>query len=232
MLCIQNTRRKEGCSIYIITYECELENHKVFELEVAPPAELADYLKIAERVSYHRYQIEYLRKHEIVCPRYSFADGSYVVVIAWFLIPGRPYPIQIYLHACALYSSVPDIGQRGAAEATRKKFKLAKFSHSTVSRSFKAFEQSRKHGLERRFGEEIGASIPNSVRPAAKAETTKAEKQKSTRSFPSPTAMTGRRKEMSVFLREVQSSSKTKEIEAASRRFVENWHKKIGRLLI
>jgi len=33
------------CSMYIITYAYELENLKVFELEIKPPPELAEFFR-------------------------------------------------------------------------------------------------------------------------------------------------------------------------------------------
>ena len=84
--------------------------------------------------------------HEIVCPEYAHEDGSSVVYVPWFLIIGRPYPIQVYLYACDLYSSEQGYGQREVAKATREKFKLKTFSHSTVCRSFKTLKShANKH---------------------------------------------------------------------------------------
>jgi hypothetical protein len=62
------------------------------------------------------------------------------LVIPEFLIPGRPYPIYVYLHAIVLYSSNPKMGQREAAEITRKRFGLSTFSHTTLGRAMKKLE--------------------------------------------------------------------------------------------
>ena len=165
-----------------------------------------------------------------------FADGSFVVVIPWFLIPGRPYPIQIYLHACSLYSSNPEIGQRGAAQATRDEFNLKHFSHSTVSRSFKSFEQTQKQSLEHRFGEEVkvcGISIPNHAYAAENAKIKSDEVPDTVKRFPYAADTTMRRQKMAVFLQEFLCCAKKEEnIEAASRQFVESWHKKTNQLLL
>ena len=197
----------------------------------------------AESVRYHNYQIKYYRRdHEIICPRYMFADGTDVTVIPWYLIPGRPYPIQIYLYACTLYSKNPEIGQRGAAEATRAKFDLKTFSHSTVCRSFKSFEQSRELALGKRFGEAAkagGVGAPLFVMPvggqsgpAAKADAKKAEAPRPAGRFPSTDDTSERREGMAKFFPTYPCDAKIGDIESISRRFAENWHKKNTVLLI
>lgn len=167
-----------------------------------------------------------------MCPRYTFADGSFIVVIPWFLIPGRPYPVQIYMHACGLYSANPAMGQRAAAKATRAEFGLEKFSHSTVSRSFRAFEQSRKQGLAQRFGEEVGDG--GTVRQHLVAAAVKGQDEASETKgrFPSLNSTSKRRDEMEGFLLEFLRDCKKMNIEASSRRYVEKWNKKTGRLLL
>ena len=205
------------------------------------------FFEKAESVRYYNYQIKYYRHdHEIICPRYTFADGTDMTVIPWYLIPGRPYPIQIYLYACALYSTNPEIGQRGAAEATRAKFDLKTFSHSTVCRSFKSFEQARELALGKRFGEEMkagGAGSPLFVLPdrqaggrqtgaAANAGAKKAEAPHPAWRFPSANDTAARRKGMAKFFPKYPCDAKAGGIETISRRFVEDWHKKSGVLLI
>ena len=158
-----------------------------------------------------------------------------MTVIPWFLIPGRPYPIQVYLHACSLYSSNPKIGQRGAAEATRAKFDLKTFSHSTVCRSFRSFEQARKLSLENRFGEKLkpcDAETPLFVGVAAKVGTTKEDNSHSAGRFPSAIDTAARRKYMTKFFPNFLFEAKIGIIESISLQFVENWHKKSMVLLI
>ena len=70
------------------------------------------------------------------------ADGSAMAVVPDFLLPGRKYPIHIYLYAISLYCSNPGMGQREAAAATRREFGLATFSHTTLGRAFRALERS------------------------------------------------------------------------------------------
>jgi len=229
------SQKGKSCPMYIITYEYELEQQKEYELKIEPPAEMSCLVGAAVSVRYQAYHIEYTRHHEIVCPRYSFADGSNVVVIPWFLIPGRPYPTQVYLYACGMYSSNPTIGQRGAAEATRKKFRLEKFSHSTVSRSFRAIEESRKQCLNHKFGKEIKPCSPEwtlLVTAAKKSQHRESDTLDANRRFPSIQDTGKRRKRMAAFLWAYFRACEKCGLETASRQFVEGWHKKARRLLL
>jgi hypothetical protein len=222
--------------MYSITYECSLENQKDYEIHVEPPSAMKKPLETAVCIRYYRYHIEYMEyKHEIVCPGYIFKDGSYVIVIPWYLIPGRWYPIQIYLYACSLYSSDPTLGQRGAARKTREKFKLEKFSHSTVSRTFRALEEAQKQALERRFGEEIkprGDEALSLVNAAATAIRESNEAPQAAKRIPPVEDTATRRKAVSVFLRRFLYDQKTGDVEAAGRQFVKPWHEKARRLLL
>jgi len=129
------------------------------------------------------------------------------------------------------------MGQRGAANATRSEFRLEKFSHSTVSRSFKALERSQKQCLERRFGAEGKANsgeTPTIVATAARRGNEKSDGVgvgTATR-FPVANDTIGRREAMSEFLREIPSGAKGADMEAASRLFAEKWHEKTKRLLL
>jgi len=151
---------------------------------------------------------------------------------------GRPYPAQVYLYACSLYSKNPGMGQRAVAEATRAEFGLETFSHSTVSRTFRALEQSRELALERRFGDEVKpgvAEAPNLVVAAAKREAKEdgpAATAATAKRFPTVKETAGRREAMRRHLRDIHYGSKTADIETASLGFVEKWHKKTGRLLL
>ena len=162
-------------------------------------------------------------------------NGEEVVLMPWFLIPGRPYPIQIYMYVCNLYITDPELGQRGAAKATREKFKLKKFSHSTVSRSFRSFEQCQKLVLKNRFGEELkayGAETPKLINAPTKDDAKKEGKPCSQGRFASVADTLVRREGMAGFLPKFTRAAKRVEIESSSVRFVENWHKKTGRLLL
>jgi len=127
------------------------------------------------------------------------------------------------------------MGQRSAAEATRKEFELEKFSHSTLSRSFRSFEESRLRALELSFGEEFkicGEENPCLVDRAVKPEAKKDNVANCARRFPTVIETTERRKKMTEFLSDIINSLQKVNIEAASRQFSEKWHKKNRRLLL
>ena len=164
-------------------------------------------------------------------------------MIPWYLIPGRPYPLQVYEYACGYYSSNPNIGQRGAATATRAKFRLHKFSHSTVSRSFKTFGDAQATVLKKRFGEEIKVSGSESLiivacapKPAVDAQTASnsdaVDEAKSKNRFPSVSDTAGRRTVIANFLPQLSNIAKTAEIEAVVCQFAKEWHEISGRLLL
>jgi hypothetical protein len=174
--------------------------------------------------------------HEIVCPEYALDDGASVVVIPWYLICGCPYPIQVYLYACDIYSANPDYGQRKVAAATKSKFKLKKFSHSTVCRSFKKIEQFQKQALERRFGEEFKANNDKSQTQTNTPIEMFTESQGEScdvRRFPSVKDTAKRREQMAKFLQAFHNAAiKEDNIEAAGQLFVKHWYDKTRRLLI
>ena len=235
MFCRQKIPEGGLFHIYIITYGIDLENQKDYEIQVNLPEELVGTLETEGSVSYQRYQIEYRRRHEITCPRYTFADGSFIIVIPWFLFPRRPYPIQVYLYACGLYSASPEMGQRAVAEATRARFGLEKFSHSTVSRSFRDLEARREQELRGKFGEELKASGiggANLVAATAKVEMKRRETPNAAGRFPTVADTARRREGMAAFLRGFLDDCKKANIEAAARLFVESWNKKARRLLL
>jgi len=63
------------------------------------------------------------------------------IAIPESLIPGRPYPIYIYLFAIVTYCLNPWMGQREAAKRTRERFGLKTFSHTTLGRALKKLEK-------------------------------------------------------------------------------------------
>ena len=90
------------------------------------------------------YTILFGRKgYEIICPKRQVSGIEYLVVPK-FLIPGRPFPLYVYLYAIILYSSNPKMSQREAAERTRKRFHLYTFSHTTLGRAMKRLEERIK----------------------------------------------------------------------------------------
>jgi len=221
--------------MYTITHSCDLENQKEYEIKITPPDEMANSFKTTEPVRYLRYHIEYIKyNYEVVCPEYITKDGTSTVVIPWFLIPGRPYPIQIYLFAIDLYSTNPDIGQRAVAKATRLKFELKKFAHTTVGRSFKALEQSRQRALKSRFGDELKASAEETPLPSSAIENIvdNTQEKQENRRFPSVLEIAARRRAMAKFLQKFHNSIKKVGLKAAVQSLVKYWYRKTKRLLL
>jgi len=125
------------------------------------------------------------------------------------------------------------MGQRGVAEATRAKFRLETFSHSTVSRSFRSFEEARKQAVAKTFGEEAGAVGEWSplISAAAESAVRNDNEEQSGKRFRTVADTLLRRDVMRVFFPVYPSGARRAEIEASSIQFVKKWHKKTRRLL-
>jgi hypothetical protein len=128
--------------MYILVQTNSLENcENTIYIVHAPELE-----KKYQNAGYQRYERIYKLKYQhkeyiVVCPEYRNDDiGTMsIVVVPMFLIPRRPYPVQVYLRAIDLYSNNPGMGQRKAAEMTRKLFGLSHFAHTTLGRALKVF---------------------------------------------------------------------------------------------
>ncbi len=92
-----------------------------------------------EKLLYYKFLIDNILI--LICPMLKLKDGKKVVVWPSEKLPGRPYPVYVYLYAVAIYLT-EDISMRKAAEKTRKKFKLVTFCHSTLSRALKKLRQN------------------------------------------------------------------------------------------
>lgn len=147
--------------MYIITRCGELEKSedKIYIVE-APELESA-FLESG----YQRHERFYKVTHQyseytITCPefRHSEKEMESVVIIPEFLIPGRPYLIEIYMYSIDMYSASPEKGQRWAAEATRKRFGLTTFSHTTLGRALKRLAERLEEAMPPYMGEEKEAT--------------------------------------------------------------------------
>jgi len=150
------------------------------------------------------------------------------------LIPGRPYPVQVYLYACGLYCSEPAISQRTAAESTRKRFGLGTFSHSTVSRSFRSIENAVKQSLKNKFGEEGTVCCRESaklIRTAVKIKKNEESSQREKR-FPKSADTAARREAMHGFFPNRLLAAKRRETEYICIEFMVDWHERVSRLLL
>jgi len=133
-----------------------------------------------------------------------------------------------------VYSSDPTIGQRGAAKATREKFKLSTFSHSTVSRSFRLFENARKQAFENKFGEEAAVCGMGFkfISAAAKAKSKNEEVSQPKKRFPAAADTVARREAMRGFFPKYLYGAQRREIESVSVQFVADWHETNRRRLL
>jgi len=130
--------------MYILTQSEQLEKSKNEIYLVEAPEIEKEYLT----AGYKRYERTYKmtchhKDYSVVCTvfRDNKKGSEPVVIIPEFHIPGRPYPVYIYLFAIDLYSSNPDMSQRKAAKTTRECFGLNEneFVHTTLGRALKAF---------------------------------------------------------------------------------------------
>jgi hypothetical protein len=128
--------------MYILTHSEQLENckNKIYRTKAGSLEK--KYLEAGCEQHERSYPIEcWHKEYRVFCPVYQNNKGGSVaaVIIPDFHIPGRPYPIYVYLYAIELYSNNPKMGQREAAERTRKRFGLTTFAHTTLGRALKVF---------------------------------------------------------------------------------------------
>jgi hypothetical protein len=131
--------------MYILTLSEPLENCKNNLYRFRNEVLESRYLVAGYQVHERRYQIKIQHK-TIVVTCTEFRSGAMsikpIVIIPEFLVPGRPYPLYVYLYAIDLYSRSPEKGQRWVAGETRKRFGLATFAHTTLGRALKALIRS------------------------------------------------------------------------------------------
>ena len=110
--------------------------------------------------------------YRVVCPemrRGENPNAGACLIIPEFLIPGRPYPIYVYLYAIVLYSSNPGMSQREAAKKTRIRFDLETFSHTTLGRAMKKLETQ----IKSEWGNEAKEARPEGTGRFPSAELTR-----------------------------------------------------------
>ena len=128
--------------MYILIQDSNFENHKEINYHVQAPELEKEYTDAGYERGERSYKVKYQhREYTVICQEFRSKQESqgnkHIVLIPDFLIPGRPYPIQAYLFAINTYSNNPDMGQREAAEITRKHFGLKTFAHTTLGRALK-----------------------------------------------------------------------------------------------
>ena len=135
--------RKEERSLFILTQTEPLNNNKTKEIYVNATKKE----KELSEAGYRRYDRVYQITQEnndyiIICPEFRRSgkeDVERIVIIPEYLLPGRHYPVYIYLYAIDLYSRNSKMGQREAAAKTRNFFGLETFAHTTLGRALKDF---------------------------------------------------------------------------------------------
>ena len=199
------------------------------------PMKWGSLFEAATKIGKRRYQIEYKRKvYEVICPEYINKDGDRAIVFPDFIGKRKKYPIHVYIFAIELYSSNPGMSQRAVAKATREKFDLPKFSHSTVCRTFKAMEVSIKEASEAAHcapqgGDgEAPAALANSESDAPAPDKQIDRK----RVFPSAADTAMRRAAMLAFIKSIAGDYETAGAAELSRKIVKYWYDKYKSLII
>jgi hypothetical protein len=93
-------------------------------------------------IKYRRQQMEYMHHQVIiVCPQVTDpATGMSITMAPWFLVPGRPFPVFVYLYMIWHYHTTGQKSQQNSAAAAGKLFGISHLHKSTVCRSIKAME--------------------------------------------------------------------------------------------
>jgi len=128
--------------MFILTQSGWLKNSKDNIYQVQDKELEKQYLDLGYQRHERSYKIkEQHKEYTVICPEFrgDTEDAEPIVIIPEFIVPGRPYPLYVYMHAIDLYSSDPEKSQRKAAEETRKFFGLTTFAHTTLGRALKAF---------------------------------------------------------------------------------------------
>lgn len=95
--------------------------------------------------TYKEYQITFNHKEiTVFCIVYRDDNNVSYAYIPSYILPRRAYPVAVYLYAIALYLS-SKLSMRETAAIVKKKFGLATFSHSTISRVLKRVSENMQH---------------------------------------------------------------------------------------
>jgi len=91
----------------------------------------------------HKYQqMEYMgRRVTIVYLKVrNPKTGVSISMIPWFMLPGRPFPVFVYIYSVWHYHKKGEKSLKESAAATGKLFGITSLNKSTVSRTIKAME--------------------------------------------------------------------------------------------
>lgn len=227
---------KRSCSILVIlTQGSQLENsdNKIFHVKAE--ALEKQYVDAGYQKSDRNYKIKYQNNEYIVICLEFRSDtkvGEPILVIPEFLIPGRPYPVYVYLYAIELYCGSPEKGQRWAAGETRKFFKLETFAHTTLGRALKIFVRNMEEAANAMESIHEGTSCDNKEKSESQNENTcqKAPVKKS--GFPTVQATEMLRKRAAPFLSGIANQAKKKQVIETVCCLVRKWFTEYHQLLL
>lgn len=111
---------------------CEDEIHPIEQTKLAHLRSLG---KVCKRNQTYVVSLHY-RDYRLICPVLKPRNGAMTVLWPSFKLPRRRYPVFVYLYAVARYLSTT-LSMRTVAAEARKKFGLATFSHTTLSRALR-----------------------------------------------------------------------------------------------
>lgn len=92
-------------------------------------------------VTYHNQQIDYMHQHVTITflqVSNQLSDKK-IVLMPWWMLPGRPFPIFIYVYAIWHYRVTDGKSLRLSAEATGKLFGIS-INRSTICRNIEVME--------------------------------------------------------------------------------------------
>jgi hypothetical protein len=242
LVCDKNKAQKEAVPMYILAQALPIENseNNIYRVQALEP-KAADLEKQYRDAGYQErersYKIKYQHKeYTVIC--LEFRDdkkgGEPIVIIPEFLVPGRPYPIYVYLYAIDLYSGAPEIGQRKAAAATRKHFGLTSFAHTTLGRALKAFVRNIEKGTK--VSEEHCAETPDDTGKNGKDVEQKADAEQGDEvkrpGFPKVQSTEALRKRAAQFLHGMLTGVVKQQAIATCLELVRKWFKEHQRFLL
>ena len=193
--------------IHILTDSRRIENTISNKYEVLCPMEKQTCQTEGLKVEGRAYKLDCGQiELEVDCleirDQEDMGKAGYLI-IPEFLIPGRPYPIYIYLYAVATYCYNPRMGQREAAKRTRERFGLETFSHTTLSRALKKLERLMKK---------------NKNEPESKTEPVEAPNAQKAGKLPTVDQMKNRKYRMASYLKKAAADDSSLKHEAGQLR--------------
>ena len=224
--------------MYTLAQAEPLESCDGIIFTIAAPWLEEEYLNAGYQRRERSYKIIYHHSQcTVLCPEYRNDEmGALpIVIIPVFLIPRRPYPIQVYLYAIDLYSRNPAMGQREAAEITRKQFGLQHFAHTTLGRALKAFVRNIEEAREHRDGEmpeldEEGAQQHANDEKCNEIEQKSVERKQP--EFPTTQATAKKRKQAARFLEGKISRTTPKQFIEYCFELAKEWFSRFCRFLL